>query len=218
MKKLKKYLELVKMNPKTALQQLRKIERLVDIKDKDLRLAAEWTEPWKSLISTILSSQTRDDTTIMISNILYKKYPTLKKLSRANISDIKKIINPVNFYKTKAKYILETSRILVNTYRSNIPKNRAELMELPGVGRKVANVYLAHVHKAPAIGVDTHVTYLSNVLGWTKNKTQEKIEHDLEALFPKKYWNSINYILVRFGRLYSTRKKQVEKLKQEGII
>jgi endonuclease III len=206
------------MNSKLALQQLKRIKKLVDVKDKDLRLAAEWTEPWKSLISTILSSQTRDDTTIMISNILYKKYPTLKRLAGAELSEIKKIIRPVNFYKTKSKHILETAKILVNTYKGKIPKTREELMEFPGVGRKVANVYLVHVHKAPAIGVDTHVTYLSNVIGWTKNKTQEKIEHDLEALFPKKYWNSINYILVRFGRLYSTRKKQVEKLRQEGII
>ncbi len=206
------------MNSKLALQQLKKIKRLVDVKDKDLRLAAEWAEPWKSLISTILSSQTKDETTIKISDILYKKYPTLKRLAGAELSEIKRIIRPVNFYKTKAKHILLTSKILIDRYKGKIPKTREELMELPGVGRKVANVYLVHVHKAPAIGVDTHVTYLSSILGWTKNKAQEKIEKDLEALFPKKYWNSINYTLVRFGRLYSTRKKQVEKLKQEGII
>ncbi len=205
------------MNPK-AVQQLKKIKKLVDIKDKDLRLAAEWSVPWKSLISTILSSQTRDDTTISISKKLYLKYGSLKKLSQADIKDVKNIIRPVNFYKTKAKHIIQSAKIIVNEWHGKIPKDRDKLMELPGVGRKVANVYLVHVHKAPAIGVDTHVTYLSQVLGWTKNKTQVKIERDLEGLFPKKHWNSINYILVRFGRLYSTRKRQVEKLKKEGII
>ncbi len=218
MKRLKKGSDLIKMNSKLALQQLKHIKKLVDVKDKNLRLAAEWSEPWKSLISTILSSQTKDETTIKISNVLYKKYPTLTRLSRAKLNDIKKIIRPVNFYKTKSRHILETAKILVNTYKGNIPKTREKLMKLPGVGRKVANVYLVHVHKKATIGVDTHVMYLSNVLGWTKNKTQEKIEHDLEYLFPKKYWNSINYILVRFGRLYNTRKKQVEKLRQEGIL
>jgi len=205
------------MNKKRALWQLKKIRELVKNRE-DVRLAAEWKEDWKCLISTILSSQTKDETTIKISNILYKKYPTLKSLSKAKLNDIKKIIKPINFYKTKAKHILLTSKILIARYRGKIPKDREKLMELPGVGRKVANVYLVQVHKAAAIGIDTHVSFLSHALGWTKNKNPYKIEKDLEKLFPSRYWNSINYILVRFGRIYPTRKKQVEKLKKEKII
>lgn len=200
-----------------ALWQLKKIRELVKNRE-DVRLAAEWEEDWKCLISTILSSQTKDETTIKISNILYKKYPTLKSLSNAKLSDIKKIIRPVNYHKTKAKHILLTSRTIVNQWKGKIPQNREKLMELPGVGRKVANVYLVEVHKAAAIGVDTHVSFLSHALGWANNKTQEKIEKDLENLFPKRYWNSINYILVRFGRIYNTKKGRMEKLKEEGII
>jgi endonuclease III len=200
-----------------ALWQLKKIQKLVENRD-DVKLAAEWHEPWKSLISTILSSQTKDETTIKISNILYKKYPTLKHLAEAELSEIKRIIRPINFYKTKSKHILQTSRILINTYRGKIPNSREKLMELPGVGRKVANVYLVEIHNAAAIGVDTHVSFLAQVLKWSKNKNPHKIEKDLERLFPKKYWNSINYILVRFGRIYNTRKRQVEKLRKEKII
>jgi endonuclease III len=74
------------------------------------------------------------------------------------------------------------------------------------------------VHNHPAIGVDTHVAYLSNLLSWTKHKDKHKIEKDLERLFPKKYWISINYALVRFGRIFKTRKKQEEKLREEKII
>lgn len=205
------------MDKKRALLQLKKIKRLVEHRE-DVRLAAEWKEDWKSLISTILSSQTKDETTIRISNILYKKYPTLRSLAEAEISDVKKIIRPVNFYKTKAKHITQTSKILMGVYQGKIPKDREKLMELPGVGRKVANVYLVEVHNVATIGVDTHVAFLSQILAWSKNKNPHKIEQDLEKLFPSKYWNSINYILVRFGRIYNTRKKQVEKLREEGVL
>lgn len=139
-------------------------------------------------------------------------------MSKANLRSIKKIVKPINFYKTKAKNILEATRIIQNKWKGKIPDTREKLMLLPGVGRKVANVYLAHVHKAPTIGVDTHLTFLSQQLGWTKNKTQEKIENDLENLFPRRYWNSINYILVRFGRTYPSRKKQIEILRNNKII
>ena len=198
-----------------AINQLKRIDKITD---SNLRLAAEFNIPWQALISTILSPMTRDETTIEVSEKLYKKYPSLKALAKAKLSDIKKIIRPVNYYKTKAKHISETAKILIKEHKGNIPNNREELMKLPGVGRKVANVYLAEVHKAAAIGVDTHVAFLAQALNWTKEKNPHKIEKDLEALFPKKYWNSINYILVRFGRQFNGRKKQVQILKQEKVI
>ena len=202
------------LNTKLAISQLKQIEKLTD---KNMLLAADWNEDWKVLISTIMSAQTKDETTINISHILYKKYPALEKLSKANLKDIKKIIKPVNFYKTKARNLLETAKILQKKYQGKVPHNISSLLELPGVGRKTANVFLA-VHNHPAIGVDTHVAYLSQALGWTKQKDKHKIEQDLEKLFPERYWISINYILVRFGRIYKTRKKQVEKLKEMKII
>ena len=180
-----------------------------------MRLAADFKEPWQILISTMLSAQTRDETTIPIAEELFKKYPSPKKLSQAKLQDIKKIIKKVNFYKTKAKNVLATSKMIAERGLSD---DIEKLIEFPGVGRKTANVYLAVAHKKPAIGVDTHVAYLSGILGWTKNKDKHKIEKDLENLFPRKYWISINYTLVRFGRVYSTRKKQVEKLRRLGII
>lgn len=204
----------LKQKTKLAIQQLRKIEKLTD---KEMILAADWTEEWKVLISTILSAQTKDEITIKVSHQLYKRYSTFNKLAKARIKDIKKIIKPVNYYKTKAEHIAETVRIIIKRYKGKIPHNIEKLIELPGVGRKTANVFLA-VHNHPAIGIDTHVAFLSQILGWTKNKDKYKIEKDLEKLFSKKYWISINYILVRFGRIYKTKKKQVEKLKQEGII
>jgi len=187
------------MNQKRALKQLKKLEKYTD---SNLRLAAEWNKKWKVLIATILSPQTKDETTIKISEILFKKYNSPKKLSDASLTEIKKIIKPVNYYKTKAKNIKETAKIISKT---KIPKTCEELLNLPGVGRKVANVYLAEAENASTIGVDTHITRISNKLNWTKNKNPHKIEKDLEKLFPKKYWSSINYIIVRFGRKHQRK-------------
>ena len=187
------------MNPKQkrAIKQLKALKKY----DKKLRLAAEgWDEDWKVLISTILSAQTKDETTIKYSEILFKKYNSIKKLAKAKLKDVKKIIRPINYYKTKSKHILQTSKIISRKYKGKVPQSREELLELPGVGRKVANVYLVEAHNAAAIGVDTHCARLARKLGWSKNKNPHKIEKDLESLFPKKYWNSINYILVGFGR------------------
>ena len=202
------------MNCGKAVKQLKKIERLVD---DSMLLAADWKEDWKVLISTILSAQTKDETTIRISHILYKKYPTIGKLANASLNDVKNRIRPVNFYKTKAKHIIETSRIIFDKHNQKVPLDFEKLLELPGVGRKTANVFLA-VMKKPAIGVDIHVSHLSRMLGWTREIKPWKIEEDLKKLFPKKYWISINYTLVRFGRTFKTRKKQENKLKKESII
>ena len=121
-------------------------------------------------------------------------YPSNKHLQ---IDDIEKIIRKVNYHKTKAKNIIGTARILSG---HRIPRTTKELVALPGVGRKVANVYLAEAYKADVIGVDTHVKKISFKLGWTKNKNPDKIEKDLMKLFPKKYWGQINNVLVKFGR------------------
>jgi len=191
-----------------AISQLKALGKLAP---KEMRLAAEWPKhkSWQVLISTILSAQTRDETTIAISKILYKKYPTLLSLSKAKLSSIQKIIRPINYYKTKAKHVLSTSKILIKDFNGKVPNTLDELLTLPGVGRKVGNVYLAEALKKNAIGVDTHVGRISQKLGWTKNKNPHKIEKDLEQLFPKKYWRSINYICVRFGRSH-TRKQEDE--------
>lgn len=198
------------MDSQKAIRQLKALKNIV--KGKEPRLAAEQSSKWKILISTILASQSRDTLTNKISEILYKKYKSPKALANAPLSKIKEIIRPINYYKTKAKHIKSTAQIIS---KKGIPSTVEELIELPGVGRKVANVYLAEAYNAPAIGVDTHVKRLAQKLGWTKNKDPHKIEKDLERLFPKRYWNSINYIVVSFGQTYGrSRKKEDEILKK----
>lgn len=193
------------LKTKRAINQLNKLNKLAP---KDMRLAAEWPEDWQVLISTILSAQTKDETTIRICEILFKKFDSPEKLGSASLSEIKKIIRPINYHKTKAKNIKATAKIIS---LKKISQSVDELIKLPGVGRKTANVFLAEFHKKAAIGVDTHVSFVSQYLGWSKNKNPHKIEKDLEFLFPNKYWRRVNYIVVRFGRSYN-RKKQIEIL------
>ncbi|MFA5061075.1 MAG: endonuclease III [Candidatus Pacearchaeota archaeon] len=204
------------MDPKIAVNQLKSLKKYIF--DKEMRLAAEWNEDWKILIATILSAQTRDEKTIEICEILFKKYPSLNSFSKAKLKGIQKIIRPINYYKTKSKHILETAKII---NKKGIPKDLERLLKLPGVGRKVANVYLAEAQKADAIGVDTHVGRISRKFGWTKNTNPHKVEKDLERLFPKKHWRSINYIVVRFGRSYwskGKKEKEDEILKKIRIL
>ena len=186
------------------LKQLRELEK----RSSSMRLAAEsWNEEWQTLISTIMSARTRDEMTIPVASELFKKYNTLRKLANANLKDVKKTIKPVNFYKTKSKNIVNCSKILVKNYNSKVPHNFDELIKLPGVGRKTANVFLAEYGKY-ALPVDTHVFQLARKLGWAKGNHPHKVEEELKNLFPRKYWNKINEILVRFGKTYTSRKEK----------
>jgi len=174
-----------------------------------MRLAAEgWSEPWKSLISTMLSARTRDETTIKVCDELFSKYPKLSQLSKAKLLDIQKIIRPVNYYKTKSKNILECSKIVVEKFNSRLPLDFEKLITLPGVGRKTANVFLSEMGK-DEIGVDTHVFHLSHKLGWSKNSKPEQVEKDLKKLFPKNIWKEVNPVLVRFGRTFRGEKQDL---------
>lgn len=188
---------------KLALQQLEKLKKHL----KNLRLAAEgWNEHWQSLVSIMLSARTRDEVTIEVCNKLFEKYKTAKDLGKASLKNVQEIIRPVNYYKTKSKNLTECAKILSAKYNGQPPVDFEKLIELPGVGRKTANVFLSEMGK-DAIGVDTHVAQLSRKLGWTKNTKPEKIEEDLKKLFPKEKWTEINETLVLFGRSHRGKKQ-----------
>jgi len=196
-----------------AVKQLLALKKL----SSSHRLAADgWDEEWKILVATLMSARTTDKKTIPVAEELFLKYSSVKSLSKASPSAIAKIIRPVNFYKTKSRNVSKLARILVGEYNSTVPHDFEKLIELPGVGRKTANVFLAEVgHNT--IGVDTHVTYCSRYLCWTRRIEQEKIETDLKSLFPQNYWGELNWILVRFGQTYTNRREKneiLDKIKQ----
>jgi endonuclease-3 len=202
------------MNSKLAVKQLRQIEKIVEKNEESPRLAAEgWGDDWQTLIAIMLSAQTRDTLTIKVCNELFKKYKTPGALAKAPLKQIAKDIGSVNYYKTKAGRIKETAGMIVAS--GGVGESVEELVRFPGVGRKTANVYLVAVHDADAIGIDTHVGRLARKLGWTTNTDPAKVEKDLENLFPKKYWNSINWILVSFGQTVGrSRAREDDVLKE----
>jgi len=196
------------MELETALKQL----EALGSEGRMMRLAAEeWASDFQMLVSTILSARTRDEVTIVVAENLFKKYPTAQSLSKANLSDVEKLIKPVNFYRNKSKNIINCSKELVENFNSVVPHNIESLISLSGVGRKTANVFLAEQGK-DALPVDTHVFYISKKLGWAKSEHPHKVEEELRQLFPKKYWNKINSILVRFGKTHTSRKQKDELL------
>ena len=198
------------MNEEIALKQLKFMKR----NSSNMRLAAEsWKTPWQILISTILSARTRDEKTIPVAKELFNKYPIVKKLAEARIRGVEKIIKPLNFYKNKSKNIINCSKKIYKEYKGKVPEDIEELIKLSGVGRKTANVFLSEVgHRA--IGVDTHVSYISQKLNWTKSEKSDKIEEDLKNLFSKKNWSKVNSTLVRFGKTHTSRRKKDELLEE----
>ena len=156
--------------------------------------------PFKTLISTILSARTKDTATFPASVRLFKKFPTPEKLSKATPREAERLIFPVGFYKTKAKRIIQVSKLLLSKFRGKVPKTLEELTSLPGVGRKTANIVLAFSFKILAVPVDTHVNRISNRLGIVKTKTPKQTEFALMKVLPKEYWLEINELMVKFGQ------------------
>lgn len=185
---------------------------------KEVPLETFGNNPYKTLISTLMSSRTNDDTTIIAAQRLFKKAPSIKKLQRLKQEEIEKLIYPVGFYKTKAKQIKKLTSIIVTEYNGKVPSTREELMRLPGVGRKTANLVLNRAFGKLAIAVDTHVHRISNLLGWVKTKDPEGTERELEKILPKRYWKDINRLFVSIGRQYRTREKLIKFLKRNKLI
>ena len=163
-------------------------------------LAKEKQDPFKILISTILSARTRDSNTRIATERLFSKYNTPKVIANADIEKLQDLIRASGFYNVKAARIKEVSKILIEDHNGIVPDNFDELINLPGVGAKTANCVLVYAFKIPAIPVDTHVHRIPNRLGWIKTKTPEKTEDALKSIIPKSLWLKLNRLLVRFGQ------------------
>lgn len=157
-------------------------------------------DPFKVLISCILSLRTQDRTTGRASERLFKIAPDVHAMSRLSVKKISDTIYPVGFYKTKAERIHELCRTLIREYRSVVPDDIDELLKLKGVGRKTANLVVTLGYGKPGICVDTHVHRINNRLGYIKTKTPDKTEFALRGKLPEKYWLVINGLLVAFGQ------------------
>lgn len=155
---------------------------------------------FRILISTVLSSRTKDEVTAKASEKLFSKAPDPQKLSRLPEIEIRELIYPVGFYRIKAKNIKNIAKILLKKYNGLVPDNMNDLIKLPGVGRKTANLVLGIAFDIDSITVDTHVHRISNRLGIVKTTKPGETEQDLQIILPKKYWISFNTYLVLHGQ------------------
>jgi len=156
--------------------------------------------PYKVLISCLLSLRSRDETTEKVSKELYKYAETPQEMLNLPMPKLKQIIFQTGHYNKKAENLKHVSEELIKRFNSKVPETREELISIKGIGPKTANIVLAFAYNQPFIPVDTHVHRISNRLGFVKTKTAEKTEPELYKIIPKKYWNEVNAIFVQFGR------------------
>ena len=163
--------------------------------------ALHYTNPLELLVATILSAQTTDERVNMVTKELFKKYRKAEDYANADLEELQNDIRSINFYRNKAKYIKKCCQILVEEYGGEVPGSMEELLKLPGVSRKTANVVLSNAFcKDEGIVVDTHVMRLSQRLGLTEEKDRNKIEQDLMEKFPKEKWFDLANLLIAHGR------------------
>ena len=163
-------------------------------------ITAKTEDPFKVLISTILSQRTRDEMTEKASYALFAEFPDARSLAAASLSEVRRLIRPVGFYNQKSVRVREVSRIIVEEHRGKVPFSFEELVALPQVGPKTANCVLVYGFGIPAMPVDTHVHRITNRLGLVRTKTPEGTEAALVRKVPREYWIDFNGLLVRFGQ------------------
>jgi len=164
--------------------------------------------PWELLVATVLSAQCTDERVNKVTPGLFAKYPDVEAFARAEQSGLETDIRSTGFFRNKAKSILGAARKLLADFDGRVPESMAELITLPGVARKTANIVLsAAFHKAEGIAVDVHVARLSQRMGLTRQSVPEKIERDLLILVPRTYWLDFNYMLVNHGRAVCQARK-----------
>ena len=178
-----------------------KIIELLGKEYPDAKTALNYSNPLELLVATMLSAQCTDKRVNAVTKSLFKKYKTAIDYADAELGELEEDVRPTGFYRNKAKNIKNSSRLLVEKFNSHVPETMDELLELPGVARKTANIVLSNAYGViEGVAVDTHVRRLSKRLGLTDNKNPDKIERDLMKIVPKSHWKRITDLLIFHGR------------------
>jgi len=178
----------------------------------DADCSLDYKDPLQLLISTQLAAQCTDARVNIVTRTLFEKYKDAKDFAQADIKELEQEIKSTGFFRNKARNIISCCRMLVEKYEGRVPGSMEELLKLPGVGRKTANLVLGDIFGVPGIVVDTHAKRLSNRIGLTENEDPEKIEYDLMKVVPEESWSRFCHQLVYHGRaVCSARKPQCEK-------
>ena len=180
-----------------------KAGRVIEILSREYpeaHCALDYETPAQLLFATILSAQCTDVMVNKVTRILFPRYPDVRSLAEAKLSDVEAIVRPTGFYKNKAKNLIACAQKLVREHGGEVPKGMEELVVLPGVGRKTANVVRGNAFGIPGMVVDTHVKRLTNLLGLTREEDPVKIEAEMMAIVPEADWTMFSHWLISHGR------------------
>jgi endonuclease-3 len=195
----------INLEPKTRLL---KIIELLEKEHTNAKIALNSSNPLELLVATMLSAQSTDETINKVTKTLFKKYTKPEDYVNAKLTELEQDIRSTGFYHNKAKNLQNATKMLVEKYNSKVPKTMEELVKLPGVARKTANIVLTNAFGMVAgVAVDTHVRRLAQRLGLSENKDPDKIERDLMNITPKDKWMRLTDLLIFHGRRVCTAKK-----------
>jgi len=187
-----------------ALQIIERLER----EHPDAKIALEFSNPLELLVATILAAQCTDERVNQVTRSLFKKYRTAEDYANADLATLEQDIKPTGFYRKKAERLKEVCRTLIERFNSEVPSNMNDLLSLPGVARKTANIVLSNAFGIDeGIIVDTHVFRLARRLGLSQSKTREKVERDLMEVVPKEKWGRFADLLIFHGRRVCNARK-----------
>ncbi len=160
----------------------------------------DFETPLQLLVATVLSAQTTDVTVNKVTPGLFARWPTAAALAAADRTEMEEVLRPTGFFRAKTNSVLKLSATLVEEHDGEVPRRMEQLVRLPGVGRKTANVVLGNAFGVPGITVDTHFGRLARRMGWTEEEDPVRVEHEVGALFPKKDWTMLSHVLIFHGR------------------
>src|SRR3989344_1579028 len=187
-----------------SVPEIKDIKKVFSLLEKDhpltmLEELGHYT-PFQMLVMTLLSSRTRDSTTIPIVKKMFAKYPDPEHFIKMDLQELEEWLYGIGFYRIKAQHVKNLSKMILERFNGTVPDTLEELTSLPGVGRKTANCVLDYTFKKPAIAVDIHVHRISNRLGWVNTSTPEETEESLQKIFPKELWINVNRLFVGHGQ------------------
>jgi endonuclease III len=182
------------------LRRARQMNRILTETYPDAHCELNFASPFQLLVSTVLSAQTTDVRVNLTTPALFAKYPAPEDLAAANPEDVEEILKPTGFFRAKTKSVIGLSVALRDRFGGQVPRTLEEMITLPGVGRKTANVVLGNAFGVPGITVDTHFGRLSRRFGWTGQVEPEKVEAEVGALFPPSEWTLLSHRLIWHGR------------------
>ena len=184
----------------SLVRRARKIDRVLAETYPDARCELDFTNPFELLVVTVLSAQTTDKRVNAVSPTLFAAYPDAPRMASAERADLEAIVGPLGFFRAKTESLLKLSQALVDRFDGEVPGRLDDLVTLPGVGRKTANVVLGNAFGVPGITVDTHFGRLARRFDWTEETDPVKVEHAVGALFPKRDWTMLSHHLIWHGR------------------